>query len=247
MARLFITPREIAFINDIAKEFTKDIVGQVIFYYPVSTLKTRVHPVYDEAVQKIFENPIKVDVLAGQPEWETRTNIFGSEQSNKIEIFISARDLLDKGYEVSEGDYFIYGESVYEIVTALNIANIYGQSEYNVGFKIEARMARKGQFDLDFFKKILEDNNVNYLASSAQKVFQQQRGLDQDLEGKPTGDKRQMRKRLKKDMAPIALDEGPRVVNIDSEANDETHEPEQASSFDNNTPQVPGVPDIYNE
>lgn len=225
----------------------KDVVGQVIFYYPVSTLKTRVHPVYDEAVQKIFENPIKVDVLAGQPEWETRTNVFGSEQSNRLEIFVSARDLLDKGYEVSEGDYFVYGDCIYEILTALKIANIYGQSEYSVGFKIEARMARKGQFDIDYFKDILKDNNVNYLTSNVQKVFEQQRGLEQDLEGKPTGDKRQLRKRLKDDMAPIALDEGARVVNIDSEKNDSTHEPEEASSFDHDTPQISGVPDIYNE
>jgi len=62
MARLFITPREIQLINDWTKEYIKDIVGQFIVYYPISILKTRVHPVYDEAVQKIFYNPIKIEI-----------------------------------------------------------------------------------------------------------------------------------------------------------------------------------------
>ena len=69
MSKLFITSREIAFINDITKEVIKDIIGQYIFYYPISTLKTQIHPIYEEAVDKIFENPIKFEVLAGQPSW----------------------------------------------------------------------------------------------------------------------------------------------------------------------------------
>ena len=58
MSRLFITPREINFINDIAKEVIKDVVGQKIYYFPISVTKTRVHDVYEESPEKIFENPI---------------------------------------------------------------------------------------------------------------------------------------------------------------------------------------------
>ena len=41
MARLFITPRELNFINDIAKEIIKDVVGQKIYYFPISEVKSK--------------------------------------------------------------------------------------------------------------------------------------------------------------------------------------------------------------
>lgn len=171
LSRLFVTEREIAFINDITKEFIKDIVGQFIYYYPVSTLKTQVHPIYEEAVEKIFENPIKLEVLAGQPEWETKANQFGQEQTQKIEIYVQARDLLDKGFEVSEGDFFVYGDIPFEIVSALNINNIFGQVEHDVGYKLIGRVARKSEFDADFFKKKLQIHTSNFEDSESQKIL----------------------------------------------------------------------------
>ena len=54
MARLFITPREINFINDIGKEIVKDVVGQKIYYFPISEVKSKVHTLYEEAIDKIF-------------------------------------------------------------------------------------------------------------------------------------------------------------------------------------------------
>ena len=38
MSRLFITPREINFINDVAKELVKDVAGQKIYYFPISEI-----------------------------------------------------------------------------------------------------------------------------------------------------------------------------------------------------------------
>ena len=74
MARLFITKREINFISDITKEIVKDVVGQKIYYYPVSETKTKSHEVYDEALQKVFDNPVIVDVLVNS-EFQTETKI----------------------------------------------------------------------------------------------------------------------------------------------------------------------------
>lgn len=246
MARLFITPREIQFINDLTKEFMKDVIGQAIFYYPISTMKTQVHPVYDEAIEKVFQSPIKLDVLAGQPNWETKYNVWGNEQVNKLEIFVHVRDLLDKGYTVNEGDFFLYGDAVFEVLSAINMNNIFGQVEYDVAVKLEGRIVRQGQIDLPVFKQMLLDTGINYVDNQVQKVWQQQRGLGENIDG-PTGDKREMRERLAEDMTEVALGEGQRIVNIDSEANEPLHVPEKASSFDNDTPNYPDVPDIYNE
>jgi hypothetical protein len=208
MARLFITQREIDYFNDIGKEVIKDIIGQQVIYWPVSTLKTKIHPVYNEAVKKIFENPIKVDALVGQPNWETRMTSFGPEQVNKLEVFIQARDLAQKGLEVSEGDYFTYGDQAYEIVSALNLNNFMGQVEHDVGFKITGILARAGEFDPQkFYKPDVE--------TSPPAPFIQQRGLPENEEG-PTGDVRDVRERLGDDLAPIALGTGPRKVDVDT-------------------------------
>jgi len=208
MGRLFITQREIDYYNDIAKEVIKDIVGQQIIYWPVSTLKTKVHPVYNEAVKKIFENPIRVDALVEQPNWETKMTPFGPEQENTLEVFVQARDLAQKGIELSEGDYFTYGQQAYEIVSALNMNNFFGQVEHDVGYKLVGKLARAGEFDpKKFFKPDVEGTSPT--------PFVQQRGLPENTEG-PTGDIRDVRERLGDDLAPIALGEGPRRVDVDA-------------------------------
>jgi hypothetical protein len=77
MARLFITQRELNFISDITKEIIKDVVGQKIYYYPVSEKKTKSHPVYNEALKKFYDNPIEIECLVDA----------NFQQSTKIDKF----------------------------------------------------------------------------------------------------------------------------------------------------------------
>ena len=81
MARLFITPRELNFINDISKEIIKDVVGQKIYYFPISEIKSKVHDVYEEASEKIFDNPIEIECLVKYNPQEITTGRFGSEEN----------------------------------------------------------------------------------------------------------------------------------------------------------------------
>lgn len=227
MSRLFITSREQDFISDITKEYTKDILGQYIILFPVSILHTKVHPVYDEAVEKIFENPIKVDVLAGQPERTKVWNAFGTENNATLELYVQTRDLIDKDYNMHSGDFFLYGAEVYEILNVIDVENIYGQIEYDKAKKITATLSRTGQFDIETFKDMLSQSK-EYSESAVQKRFVQQRGVSETEEGF-TNDVRDIRKRLGEDMAPVALETGPKKVDVDLEPEENTDKYDEAT------------------
>lgn len=233
MARLFITPREQQLINDWTKEFVKDVVGQYITYYPISMLKTRVHRVYDEAVEKIFDHPIKMDCLVGQPDRGQTLSTWAIEGTTQIEVLVQARDLIDKGFDPESGDFFVYGSEVFEVMDSIELGDVFGQAEYNVYWKLNGKLARSGRFDLESFHKLLEDQKV-FSESQVQKSFEQQRGFPENETDGALGDVRQVRERLAGDMEEVALGEGPRKVNSDDEedTNDTTLD-KSASSFYN--------------
>ena len=133
MARLFITQREINFISDITKEIIKDVVGQKIYYYPISETKTKSHQVYDEALQKIFDNPINIDVLVNSEfQTETKINKFGVDATFSLEVYIQHRDMVEKGINPAIGDYFSFGSIFYEITEYKYMRTIYGQRQFRL-------------------------------------------------------------------------------------------------------------------
>jgi len=186
MSRLFITPREINFINDIAKELVKDVVGQKIYYFPISEVKSKVHDVYEEAIDKVFENPIEINALVKYEPQELRANIFGSEEFYTIEVYAQERDLLDKGITILEGDFFSYGSVFFEVITAPDSNTIYGQVEHKGFTTITGKQARRGQFSSITFGPTDESYSD---PDAVQEVFVQQRGFRENQEG-VTGDVR---------------------------------------------------------
>lgn len=232
MARLFITSREIQLINDLTKEFTKDVVGQYIIYYPVSTMKSNVDIIYEEAVEKIFNNPIKLDALVGQVERENAFDKFGVYQnSGKVEVLLQARDLLDKNLSVNIGDYFVYGSFTYEIMNVTRTKNIFGQEDYALSYVVNGDAVSATQFDINVFNKLWDDAR-QFRDKLGNKTFEQQRGLPETDVNGATGDVRQVRERLGDEMAPIALSEGPRKVVPDNVEQPEVL-PEDGNSFYN--------------
>lgn len=242
MARLFVGQREIQFINDIAKEVIKDVIGQTIQYYPLSTIKSTVHPVYNEAIKKVFDNPIRMNVLVGQPEWSSRTTGFGPDQEAKLEVLVQYKDLVDKGFYPSEGDMFSYGDVLFEVLTFTNMNNIFGLEEYDNAWKITARSARLSHFDPNSLPIPTKD-----AAGGAQTVFEQQRGLAVTSTGEATGDVRELRQRLGHQMPDVALGTGARRVEPGNDAapSGDFIQEDAASSF-NNDP-LPPKKGIYDE
>ena len=188
MARLFIGERELNFINDRAKEVIKDIIGQKIYLFQISEVKSKVHPVYEESSDKVFETPIELDCLVRYNGQEVNTDRFGPEKLTLIEAYIQTRDLLDKGLEILEGDFFSYGSTFYEIIKAPNSEVIFGQIEHERYITITGRQSRKDLFVSKVFGPTSESNS-----DGEQKEFTQQRGFKENREG-ITGDVRELKK-----------------------------------------------------
>lgn len=190
MGRLFLSKREINFINDIGKELIKDVIGQKIYYYSISEIKSKVHDVYEESPEKIFETPIELECLVKYQEPEVRTNRFGSEKYFKIEAYIQSRDILDKGIEILEGDFFSYGSVFFEITQAPSSNIIFGQIEHERFITVKAVQSREGLFISKVFGPTSESNTD---PDAIQEEFVQQRGFEKNKLGK-TGDVRDLQK-----------------------------------------------------
>ena len=208
MARIFITPREIDFISDLTKEITKDVRDQKIYYYKIRHDVTKIHDVYEEAQEKVFDPPIEVQAMVEWSPEEVRTNRFGSEEFKTIEVYIQMRDLIDRGFEVEAGDYFSYGSIFFEITSVVVDKTIFGQIEHKTGFKITGKQAREGQIDKYALGPTSEDSAD---PDAVQEEFVQKRGLPENSQG-ATGDKRALIEDGKLDPP----DEGPAEIKKDT-------------------------------
>jgi len=173
MARLFITPREIDFIADLTKEVTKDVIGDVIYYYKVREDVSEVHDVYEEAKEKIFDPPIEIDARIQWSPREIKTDRFGFEGVYSIEVYIHYRDMIDRGIKLEEGDYFSYGDNFFEITSIMYDKVIFGQVEHISGYTVKGKQARKGQINV---KPLGPTEEIYSDPDGVKREFVQQRG-----------------------------------------------------------------------
>ena len=178
-------------IADITKEVVKDVIGEKIYYYAISASRTNIHDVYDEAPEKVFENPIEIECLVDYKEPEFVTNQYGVEKTQNIEAYVQSRDLIDKEIDIKTGDFFTYGTVIFEITSVTTVSNIFGQIEYSDGIKLIGKQSRKEVF----FTKVLGPTDEKHSDPDAvQETFVQQRGF-KDNELGPTGDVRELQKK----------------------------------------------------
>ena len=191
MARLFLSPREIDYINDVNKELIKDVVGQKIYYYPVRPDIMKIHDVYEESPSKVFDPPIEIEARVDYKPDENRINRYGIEEFYSIEVYLHYRDLLDRGIQTKIGDYFSYDVTFFEVIQHQYDNSIYGQIEHVMGVKLMGRQARKGQMSQTphgpTFEEYTDDDAV-------QDTFVQQRGFEENRLGE-TGDIRSLQQK----------------------------------------------------
>jgi len=145
---LFVGKKEKDFIKQVSDEIIERVVGQTILYYPISVTHTNFHETYGEAIEKTFLPPIRVYALV---EWEgltTETGKFGVDRKSSIAIHFHKRRLTeDQDIFVREGDFVLYGDIFYEIVSLDEPKQLYGQADTRYEVLAKCIRAREGKFN----------------------------------------------------------------------------------------------------
>ncbi len=145
---LFLGEKERNYVKQINDEIIERIIGQTIVYYPISREATQYHPVYGEAIQKTFLSPIKVQALIKWEGSNTTTEIFGVDRRTSIIVQFHRRRLVeDQDLFVREGDFVLYGDTFYEIVTLSESKLLFGQVDNKFEIIAKCVKARENVFN----------------------------------------------------------------------------------------------------
>lgn len=145
---LFLGAKERDLVKQIGDELIERVIGQTILYYPLSVEHTNFHEVYGEAIEKVFTDPVKVNVLVEWEGFQTTSNNLGVDRVPSITVHFHKRRLMeDQDLFVSEGDFIVYGDSYYELVTINEPKQLFGQIDHRIEITAKCVKARKGLFD----------------------------------------------------------------------------------------------------
>lgn len=145
---LFAGKKEKDLVKQVNDEIIERVIGQTVLYYPISIENTNFNPVYGEAIKKNFLNPVRVHALVRYDSQETTTTNLGVDRIEKISVFFHHRRLTeDQDLFVREGDFLLYGEFYYEILTLEEPKWLFGQVDSRFEIAATCVRAREGLFD----------------------------------------------------------------------------------------------------
>ena len=144
---LFLGEKERNLVKQVNDEIIERVIGETITYYPMSREHTN-YNLYGEAIQKTFLSPIKIQALV---EWEgskTETKVYGIDRVTNITVKFHRRRLIeDQELYVREGDFVLYGDTFYEIVTLAEPKRLFGQIDFKFEIVAKCIKARESVFN----------------------------------------------------------------------------------------------------
>ncbi len=146
---LFVGQKERNLVKQVNDELIERVVGQQVLYYPISIEHTNYHPTYGEAINKNFLPPIRVYALV---EWEgIQTEFMNNvavDKNASITVHFHKRRLTDdQDLVVRVGDFVLYGDIHFEIVTVSEPRQLFGQIDHRFEVSAKCIRSREGLFD----------------------------------------------------------------------------------------------------
>tara|TARA_R100001163_G_C5054202_1_gene190746 strand:- start:224 stop:718 length:495 start_codon:yes stop_codon:yes gene_type:complete len=146
---LFLGKKERDLVKQINDELVEKVIGQQILYYPIDLRATKFHELYGEAIKKTYLPPVRVYALVEFTDYSTDyMESAGIDKSWEIMIHFHKRRLEeDQDLYVREGDFVLYGDYYYEIVSLSEPKLLFGQVGREFEIAARCKRARKGLFD----------------------------------------------------------------------------------------------------
>lgn len=146
---LFLGKKERDLVKQVNDELVEKVIGQQILYYPIDLETTNFHELYGEAIEKTFLPPVRVYALVKFDEDNTSyLDSVGVDNVSEITVHFHKRRLTeDQDLFVREGDFVLYGDLYYEIMTLSSARRLFGQVNQTFEISAKCKRARKGLFD----------------------------------------------------------------------------------------------------
>ena len=144
---LFITQREIDYINDQTTELLETIIQQKIIYYPIEEQATNSDELYGESINKGFRTPVELYCRVFLADHRMTVGEMGAENIYKVEVYFQRdRVMKDLGFYPRIGDFFQWNNRFFEIKTVREPQLFGGLSQHRIGIICEAIVARQEVF-----------------------------------------------------------------------------------------------------
>ena len=146
---LFVGKKERDLVKQVNDELIERVIGQQVLYYPISLEHTNFHSLYGEAIEKTFLPPVRVYALVEWENLETAwANKIGIDKQASIVVHFHKRRLTeDQDLFVRVGDFVLYGDIYYEIVSLSEPKQLFGQVDHRIEISAKCIRAREGLFD----------------------------------------------------------------------------------------------------
>ena len=146
---LFLGKKERDLVKQVNDELIERVIGQTIAYYSIDIERTNFHDLYGEALTKTFLPPVRVNALIEFDGITTKySSNIGLDKESSITIHFHKRRLTeDQDLYVREGDFVLYGDILYEIVTLSEPKQLFGQIDHKLEISAKCIRAREGLFD----------------------------------------------------------------------------------------------------
>ena len=146
---LFLGEKERDLVKQVNDELIEKVIGPQILYYPIDLETPNFHELYGEAIKKTYLPPVRVYALVEFTDYVTEyMENAGIDKSWEIVVHFHRRRLTeDQDLYVREGDFVLYGDIYYEIVTLAEPKKLFGQVDHSVEISAKCIRARKGLFD----------------------------------------------------------------------------------------------------
>ena len=146
---LFTGEKERNLVKQVNDELIERVIGQQIVYYPIDIGRTNFTVLYGEAIEKTFLPPVRVYALVSFEGIQTKySSNIGLDKDISLMVHFHKRRLTeDQDLFVREGDFIVYGDVFYEIVTLAEPKQMFGQIDHRMEITAKCIRAREGLFD----------------------------------------------------------------------------------------------------